>query len=160
MTASIFGIGPANGGRIDFTRYAGDFTRHQVYWNEPQYYRSIRIAQLDPNDARLQVIALTPNGLGVWAYDPSDNNLQWKNVSTYSAISPATGWALPQSYLTLQSAVVQQSRTIFLGRGPANLVTLAYDAHSGLAPATKPGFPAISTSAYQWISQQLPHHPE
>ena len=144
-------------GRFDFTRFAGDFTRNDAYWNEPQFYRSIQLAHLAPGDGRPQVIALTPTGLGIWAYDPSSLQGQWKRVSTYTPISPGTGWALPQSYLTLQSPAAVRGQPLVLGRSPSSLVTLAYDPQSGLlGSAGKPGFPTVSVAAYQSVSQQLP----
>ncbi|MGE3310992.1 MAG: FG-GAP repeat domain-containing protein [Limisphaerales bacterium] len=68
-------------------------------WAAPQYYRTIKTADLD-GDGRAEVYARSAAGIGVWKHDGT----QWNALPGILPLTDASGWANPEYYTTLQAA--------------------------------------------------------
>jgi len=70
-------------------------------WNDPQYYCTIQLADID-GDGQAELIGRGPAGVLSNAFDTSRG--QWLTLPPGPPISDADGWYVPNAYMTMQTA--------------------------------------------------------
>ncbi len=105
---------------------AGDLGLYDTAgWNLPQYYRTLRLADID-GDGKAELVIRGTAGLLTFAFDTRTS--KWVNIeSGVPALTDADKWNQPEYYETIQLADINgdgQAELIF--RGPFGLFTWAF----------------------------------
>lgn len=115
-------------------------------WNQPQYYETIQMADVD-GDGREELIIRGPNGILVQHFERGADHGQWVPLANYElAWSDKNGWDQPQYYKTIQCADIDgDGRAEILARGPGGIVGYKYNvATQNLDPIPSTGSEGLS----------------
>ncbi len=125
-------------------------------WASPEYYSTIQVADVD-GDSVDELIGRGSGGLVVLRRGPGDFS-DWTQVATLPSMSDDEGWALPQSYLTIQSADVDGRDGVeILGKANDGIETWRYGGSAFAATLVRAfaAFTGGQFAAYQEISERL-----
>jgi hypothetical protein len=90
-------------------------------WNQPQYYSTIRCADLD-GDGQAELLARGAGGISIWKCDKTTH--QWTTLPDGPAWSDANGWNQPQYYSTIRCADIDgNARAELIARSSAGIIT-------------------------------------
>lgn len=97
-------------------------------WNQPQYYETIQLADID-GDGRNELIIRGPHGITVEHFEGGADHGQWVPLITPDlAWSDENHWNQPQYYKTIQCADIDgDGRAEILARGPGGIVGYKYN---------------------------------
>jgi len=119
-------------------------------WNQPQYYRTFQLADID-GDGDVEIIIRGAAGIYVYFYDPADGT--WSpgaGQQNGPALSDSGDWNLPEYYSTIQCADIDNDgQAELLARGTNGIFVFKYDKTSQTwSPDTSagPNGPALSDS--------------
>lgn len=115
-------------------------------WNQPQYYETMQMADID-GDGREELIIRGPNGILVQHFEHGADHGQWVPLTDYEFDwSDKNGWNQPQYYKTIQCADIDgDKRAEILARGPNGIVGYKYNPTTqSLDPISSTGSDAMS----------------
>jgi hypothetical protein len=135
-------------------------------WNQPQYYETIQLADVD-GDGAAELIGRAPDndphgpGIQIWKYDGTTNS--WSQLPSGPAWTDAAGWDQVQYYGTIKTVRPLQTayqgspqQAYLLGRDSLGKKTWYYDPNQQLwQSASVAAFPAFSgdqLTAYNYLT--------
>jgi hypothetical protein len=130
-------------------------------WSRPEYGNTIQLADVDGQPGA-EVIARGSEGVEVWHYNPKGNRWSSRRRASISSMSDASGWNVPQQYLTIQAANIDgRSGAEIIGRSATGIETWRFvGANSAAIDVAGTGdFPPYTggpqQTYYKFISNQL-----
>lgn len=129
----------------------GKLWRDDYGWGQPQYYRTIQLADID-GDGHAELIGRGGNGIEVHKYDPSTKKWTWLTAGNSNSIwRDQDGWNQPQYYTTIQCADINgDGKDELIGRGGQGLEVYAYDPSQGANPWRYLGSPDVMSDPVGW----------
>ncbi|MES2463672.1 MAG: VCBS repeat-containing protein, partial [Armatimonadota bacterium] len=107
----------------------GGLWRDSYGWDQPQYYSTIQLADIDGDD-KAELIGRGGQGIEIFKYDASATVPKWVKMLPPPNIifSDASGWNKPQYYNTIQCADIDgDGKAELIGRGGQGLEAYKYD---------------------------------
>jgi hypothetical protein len=125
-------------------------------WNQPQYYSTIQVADID-GDGRAELLARAADGLHIWKFTEAQ---QWEEQPLGPDWSDSASWNLVQHYSTIRAADIDgDGRAELLARDAASMETWKFDPDTkqwSRPTAQFPQFTGSQLAAYQYLNRTLP----
>ena len=100
-----------------------------THWNQPQYYTTIHLADLD-GDGRAELVARGSDGLHAYLYEERTHS--WLELPLISDLSDANGWDQAKYYSTIRLADVDgRGEAEVIARGPDGIHVYRYEKAGG-----------------------------
>jgi hypothetical protein len=109
-------------------KHAGPPLSDVAHWDQPQYYTTIKFADID-GDGQAELVARGPDGIQVWHYDSQADC--WKELASSGPFSDSGDWGDAQYYTTIHLADVDgDGRAELVGRASDGLHVYRYEKNS------------------------------
>jgi hypothetical protein len=115
-------------------------------WNEPQYYSTIQLADID-GDGQAELLARGAGGIVAYHFNPGSSS--WTQMPNGPGLSDAAGWNQPEYYSTIQCANIagNNDRQAYLVARAANGMEVWQFNPQSQAWITLPAGPPLSDAA-------------